>query len=236
MSIGYKHIIILFSVSVLAASCKTLENASLHGLTSGYYTLKTEDKNVQDVYLDVADDQVDVYDQIKGQPDKKQLYSIPLYITDTLLIHDMVFKKQGLDIDITSIVLKYRPSVQGLPAQLNTDLNVALYAGWRHDNFRVASKTNPMGKRYQKIGNMGYDFGFFVGPGATMVNAFTTNNRQVDDYSGMIIQAGFAGFLESNVASFGISIGYDHLLNPDRTIWIYRNKPWVGFIVGVALN
>ena len=236
MNISYKHIIIVFSVTGLVASCKTFENASLHGLTSGYYTLKTVDNYIQDVYLDVTDDQVHVYDQIKRQPGKKQLYSIPLTITDSLLLHDMVFKKQSLDIDITSIILKYRPSVQGLPAQLNTDLNVALYVGWRNDNYHIIGKQDPLGRKHHKIGNLGYDLGFFAGPGAAIINPFTTNDRQVNDYSGMMIQYGIAGFLESNVASFGLSIGYDHLLNPDRKIWIYRNKPWVGFIVGVALN
>jgi hypothetical protein len=52
----------------------------------------------------------------------------------------------------------------------------------------------------------------------------------------MIIQTGIAGFIESNVASFGLAVGYDYLMNPDRKIWIYTNKPWVGFVVGIALN
>ncbi|MBK7094557.1 MAG: hypothetical protein IPH57_05715 [Saprospiraceae bacterium] len=50
------------------------------------------------------------------------------------------------------------------------------------------------------------------------------------------MQIGLAGFLESNAASFGISYGYDYLLNRDKKIWIYQNQPWIGFIVGIALN
>jgi hypothetical protein len=52
----------------------------------------------------------------------------------------------------------------------------------------------------------------------------------------MIIQTGIAGFIESNMASFGLGIGFDHLLNRDRDIWIYNKKPWIGFIVGIALK
>jgi hypothetical protein len=52
----------------------------------------------------------------------------------------------------------------------------------------------------------------------------------------MIIQSGIAGFIESNVASFGIALGFDSLLNSDRKVWIYNKKPWLGFIVGIALN
>lgn len=227
---------ILISIFSFVASCKTLENASTHGFASGYYTMKSENKNSQPVYINVNNDQIDIYHQINKEPDKKSLITIPLETTDSITIKEMIFKKESLDIDITSILLKYRPSVGGLPAQLNTDLNIALYVGWRYDNFHIMSKKDPLGKNHPKIGNLGYDFGFFAGSGTTMINPSTTNNKRIDEYSGMIIQTGIAGFLESNVASFGLSVGYDYLLNPDRKIWIYHNKPWVGFIVGIALN
>ena len=208
----------------------------MHGLTSGYYHLTTENKSIQPVYLDVTNDKIDVYDHIKQRAVKKKLLTIPLENPDSLVTKEMDFKKQSLDIDITSILLKYRPSIHGLPAQLNTDLNITMYMGWRHDRYHIMSNIDPLEKRQAKIGNMGYDVGFFAGPGATIINPFTTNNRRVDEYSGMLIQTGFAGFIESNVASFGVSVGYDHLLNPDRKIWIYHKKPWVGFVVGIALN
>jgi hypothetical protein len=50
------------------------------------------------------------------------------------------------------------------------------------------------------------------------------------------MQAGLAGFVELNLASFGIALGFDYLMNPDRKVWIYQNKPWLGFMVGIALN
>ena len=156
--------------------------------------------------------------------------------SDTLIFNPMVFKKQSLDVDITSIILKYRSSVFGLPAQLTTDLNMALYVGRRHDNYHIRSKRDPLGRSYHKISNRGFDFGVFAGPGVTLISPFTTQNKRTDEYNGMIIQTGIAGFIESNVASFGLAIGYDYLLNSDQKIWIYNNKPWVGFIVGIALN
>ena len=236
MWIYYKQFIVLISFCGLIASCKTLETASLHGLTSGHYSLRSENKSLQDVYLDVHDDQIEVYQSKKRKIDTNPIFTFSPSTADSLSFTHLMFKKQSLDIDITSIILKYRPSVQGLPAQLNTDLNVALYVGWRNDNYHIIGKQDPLGRKHHKIGNLGYDLGFFAGPGAAIINPFTTNDRRVNDYSGMMIQYGIAGFLESNVASFGLSIGYDHLLNPDRKIWIYRNKLWVGFIVGVALN
>jgi hypothetical protein len=236
LTIKIKYVLIAIGAIGVLASCSSLEKASLHGLNSGYYKLKFENKDIQNVYLDVTDENIHIYHDIKRQPEGKQFLTIPLKTTDSLIIDPMVFKKQSLDVDITSILLKYRPSVYRLPAQLTTDLNLALYVGWRHDYYKIRSKRDPLGRNYRRISNRGYDFGLFAGPGATLVSPFTTQNKRTDEYNGMIIQTGIAGFVESNVASFGLAIGYDYLLNSDRKIWIYNNKPWVGFIVGIALN
>ncbi len=82
----------------------------------------------------------------------------------------------------------------------------------------------------------GYDLGLFAGTGTTLVGPFSTNNIVTDEYNGMIIEYGLAGFLETDFASFGIAGGFDLLLSPDRNSWIYNKKPWIGLIVGIALN
>lgn len=231
-----KYIIISVALFALITSCNTLEKASKHGFNSGYYKFESKEKSVQNVYVDVADEKIDVYNQIENQPDKNAFLTISLKPSDSLPIGPMVFKKQSIDIDITAILLKYRPSVYGLPGQMTTDFNIALYSGWRYDNYKIVSKMDPLGKNHRKINNWGYDFGLFAGPGATLISPFTTQNIVTDEYSGMIIQTGIAGFIESNIASFGIAVGFDSLLNSDREVWIYNKKPWVGFIVGIALN
>ena len=124
----------------ILTSCSTLEKASTHGLNSGYYQLKTGNENARNVYLDVSNEQIDVYHQVKRQPDQQQFLTIDFNPTDSIPMNPLVLRKQSLDIDITSILLKYRPSVYGLPAQLTTDLNLSLYAGWRHDYFRLTTQ------------------------------------------------------------------------------------------------
>lgn len=236
MKITCKNIVIAMGLMVFLASCNTIEQASTHGLHSGFYKMKTENKHAQPVYLDVINEQIEVYQSIKQQPDTKKLMTISFNKTDSVGLHPLVFKKRSLDIDITSILLKYRPSVYGLPSQLTTDLNIALYAGWRNDTYQITSKKDPLGKRYYKINNRGYDFGVFAGPGTTLLSPFTTLNRRSDEYNALIIQAGFAGFIELSMASFGFAVGYDYLPGKDRKIWIYHHKPWVGLIIGIALN
>jgi hypothetical protein len=231
-----KYIIISVALFALITSCNTLEKASKHGFNSGFYKFESKQKSAQKVYVAVTDEKIDVYHQIENQPDKNAFVTISLKTSDSLPIEPMVFKKESIDIDITAILLKYRPSVYGLPGQMTTDFNIALYGGWRYDSYKIESRLDPLGNNHHKINNLGYDFGLFAGPGATLISPFTTQNKVIDKYSGMIIQTGIAGFIESNIASFGIAVGFDSLLNPDREVWIYNKKPWVGFIVGIALN
>jgi len=233
----YNKFIILISIAVIVffTSCSTLEKASIHGFNSGYYKLESE-KKAHKVYLNITDDKIDVYQQTENKPGKDIFLSIPFASSDSMLKMPLIFKKQSLDIDITTVLLKYRKSVYGLPGQLTSEFNASLYAGWRYDNFKIVRKMDPLGNSYHKIISHGYDIGFFAGPGVTQISPFTTQNKSDNEYSGMIIQTGIAGFLETNIASFGIAMGLDYLLNRDREIWIYNNKPWVGFIVGIAFN
>jgi len=219
----------------LLTSCSTLEKASDHGFNSGYYKFDSGSNKTM-VYIDVTDETIDVYSKKSAKVDSIPFLSISKNKPDSFPLTSLKFRKQSLDIDITSIMLKYRPSVYGLPSQLTSELNIAMYAGWRYDNYKLTRKSSPTGKRYLKYSNLGYDVGFFVGPGTTIINPFTSNNKITNEYSGMILQTGVAGFLESDFASFGIAVGVDNLLNRDKYSWIYNNKPWIGFIVGIALN
>ena len=216
-------------------SCSTLEKTSTHGLNSGFYTLDTAGRDIP-VYADMLDDTIYLHRIQNRTPESHVFLSFPRPADEGSVAKPVKLKKQSLDIDITTILLKYRFPTHGLPSQLTTDINAAVYAGWRFDNFTITHQKDPLGKDYQKITNLAFDFGVFAGPGATGISEFTTNHVSTREYSGMILQGGVAGFLETNMASFGIAAGYDYLLNSDRKIWIYHKKLWLGFIVGVALN
>lgn len=235
IAMRYKIPTILITAAVLFNSCSILEKASMHGLNSGFYNMHSG-QNTRKIYVDATEEKIDLYYLNEETTDKDKFLSIPFKLSDSILTAPLLLKKRSLDIDITTVLLKYRPSVYGLPQQLTTEFNAALYAGLRHDNYKIISRIDPLGRSYNKVTKLGYDFGLFAGPGATLISPFTTNNHSTDEYSGMIIQTGFAGFLESNIASFGIAAGFDYLLNHDRHIWIYHNKPWIGFIVGIAFN
>ncbi|MDH4092971.1 MAG: hypothetical protein OEV74_14380 [Cyclobacteriaceae bacterium] len=229
-----KYIVFFLGVG-LHYSCSVIEKSSLHGFDNGYYKHTAGKGPVEKVYLDIDAEKVIVYpvtDKKIGQPKM----TLPLQQADSLYAIPSRFRKASLDIDITSVFFKYRPATDELNTQLTAELNAALYAGWRHDYYRIEGKQDPLGKNQYKIVKRGFDVGILAGPGTTFIGPSTTTTSIIKEYNGMILEYGLAAFLETNFASFGLATGFDHLLNSDRAVWIYNKKPWVGFVIGIALN
>ncbi|MBL7846415.1 MAG: hypothetical protein JNL40_03015 [Cyclobacteriaceae bacterium] len=219
----------------LLGACSTIEKSSRHAFDSGYYSHKTDTGGKEDVYLDVTEEKVTVYSLDNGKPAQPKL-ALPIREADSLHITSSRFSKKGLDVDITSVLFKYRAATKELPAQLSAELNVALYAGWRRDFYTIKATRDPLGKNQYRVVNRGFDFGILAGTGSTPISPSTTNNAISKEYNGMILELGLAAFVESSFASFGLAVGFDHLLSSDRSVWIYHQKPWVGFVVGIAIN
>jgi hypothetical protein len=237
MTIKYPHLsLFIVALALLLHSCQTLQKSSQHGLNSGYYRLRQKDQPDQRVYIDAQDDQLIIYDMSDDQVPQNPSGNIKIGHVDAGLNKSIRLKKQSLDIDLTSILMKYRPSAFGEAPQLTADFNFALYSGWRFDTYKVTSEKNPLGQYRNRVDQNGFDFGLFVGPGTTLISPFTTRDQRAAEYNGMIIQSGLAMFVESDLASFGIAGGIDYLMNDDRNVWIYNQKPWIGFIIGIALN
>lgn len=226
--------LMLCAVLLSCTSCNTIEKASMHGLTNGKYKLKSN-KGITRVYLDVNDERVDAY-ELK---DNGSLGGVVTLSNDTSRREfslPFVLKKQGLDLDVTTVLFKYRPPVKGQGHQFTNDMNLAMYAGWRFDRFAFSEQVNLLQKSTPKVRHFAYDFGFILGAGTTPIDAFTTQNKVETDYNALLFQSGVAGFVETTFASFGLGIGWDFLTGSDRKSWIYEQKPYLGIIVGIALN
>lgn len=221
---------------VSLSACSVFEKSSRHGFNSGYYHFRSDNGLKNKVFQDISEDSIIAYPVHGKAPDKDPVMGISLQPKDTLDKHPEKFGKNSIDIDITTILFKYRPAVHSIPAQLSTDFNAALFTGWRHDHYHLETYSHPFRHDHYEAVGRGFDVGVFAGVGTTPVNPFTTGERVTIEYNGMIFQYGLAGFIESNVASFGIAAGTDYLMGPDRKNWIYHQKPWFGFIVGIALN
>jgi hypothetical protein len=229
-----RHIVWIV-VALLFCSCKVVEQSSLHGFESGHYLWKHEKGRTEKVYVDVTDKGAAIYPMRSFQPERPSA-SVPLSGIVTNCAISESFVKKSLDIDITTIPLKYRSAVYGKPPQMQVDFNAAIYAGWRHDKYRIRGQKDPLGNCKVGVSARGFDVGLFAGPGTTKIGPFSTRDAVTREYDGFILQYGVAGFVESNIASFGIAVGFDHLFSPDRSAWIHNGKPWIGVIIGFALN
>lgn len=188
------------------------------------------------VYINTDSGYVDVHRVAMNSAVEKQTIRISPESFDSAAALPFRLYKSSFDIDITTILMKYRFARPALPAQLNTDFNGALYFGWRHDWYGFNQYRDPLGRYRVQKNNRGFDFGLLGGLTSVQMSPFTTGGIGQREYNAPAIQYGFAFFAESNAASFGLSVGYDYLLGSERNIWIYRNKPWLGFVVGLALN
>ena len=198
------------------------------------YTYKCKDSTINNVYVNGNDDSVEVYHADKNMPLKKFM-TVSLKNNDTNDYSQLKFSKASLDIDITTVLFKYRTATSNIPLQMSNDFNTAIYAGWRFDNYYIAKERSPLGST-NRILDRGWDVGIFAGPGMSRIDPFSTNNAITNEYNGVVWQYGIAAFLETHLASFGLAFGYDYLISPDRNLWIYNNKPWLGFIVGIAID
>ncbi|EMR01129.1 hypothetical protein [Cesiribacter andamanensis] len=235
-------VVLLFSlvcVQMLAA-CSSLSESAKFELNEGYY----KEKRLG------ADRQVYVYaseDTLVAFPVQKRGEQLAVdTAAATALAFPAVASGQGLpaqtyhaysfDLDVLAIPFKYRPTTVGHPRQLGTQFSGALYAGYRTDRYRIRYRHTPLGIAHRRITHYGYSIGLFSGIGAEPINPWVTRNRYADEYDGVVWMNGLAAIIGINSFTFGLAIGADRLLDRNRSIWIYQNRPWLGLAVGLNLN
>jgi len=228
--------------AVTLLSCTTIEQAANHGFNSGYYRMHSTGK-AEKVYAAVNNDQITAYAVPVRHLSDQPVLNCSLLPSDSACHYPFDFSKTSIDIDLTSVLFKYRPSsnwtaplAANMPAQVGTDFNAAIYIGPRFDKYKIIAKPDPLGKCNYKVVNRGFDFGVLAGLGTTPINSFTTRNQLGIEYNALLIQTGLAAFVETNFASFGVSGGLDFITGENRKYWIYQGKPWIGLVVGIALN
>ena len=146
------------------------------------------------------------------------------------------FYRTEVDVDVFTLPFKIRPSRGGVPPQLNSNFNAALYLGRRIDfhNYRWQPITPTFGVR--KLRSQGFSYGLFTGIGSATVNDLVTNNRVPYEYEGVVVDIGVAGIYDARIFNVGLAVGLDNLLDPNRRAWVYQRQPWFGVLFGLNLN
>lgn len=223
---------------ITICSCGIIRNSPKKSFSDGFYT-QTINNTKSVVYVDVADDILYIMPTSKNNHfriDTSQPYRMyPKEMKDTL-IQGASFGKSIFDVDFLTIPIKFRPAQKNVPLQLNTNLNGAVYLGYRMDKYNVRYMINPLQKSERIINHYGFSLGIFTGLGNTAMTPTTTDNRIAIEYDGVVWTKGIAGIIGINNFTVGLAIGFDTLLDENNNNWIYKNRPWFGLAFGLNLN
>ena len=149
----------------------------------------------------------------------------------------VVLLRRRLDVDVFTIPFKMRPAQGGVPVQLNTTFNAAIYLGRRLDFYSLRTKRSTPFGTTPYVRDTGIGYGAFVGVGATIVNPDVTRQRAtIAEYEGLVLHGGLAAIYDARAFNIGLAVGADHLMGRDGPFWVYRHKPWFGVLFGLDLN
>ncbi len=148
-----------------------------------------------------------------------------------------VFYKPSLDVDLMTIPLKYRPAINDLPNQINTNFNGAIFGGYRLDEYKLSYQRTPLNNYKQQTKHKGYSAGLYLGIGGTNIDPWVIKDPKFNlQYEGVLLISGIAMNMAADKFTFGVSFGTDQLLDKYHKEWIYQSKPCLGFTLGLDLN
>ncbi|TVR70613.1 MAG: hypothetical protein EA408_11090 [Marinilabiliales bacterium] len=120
---------------ILGTGCVELGMIADNQPEDGLYSLKNhQHAGKRDVYIETSDDEITVWSYTESY-DGDEILSLPYRLAeyDTAFIRHadefLTLKTSGIDIDLLTVLFKYRPVSSGFPRQLNSDLSGALYIG-----------------------------------------------------------------------------------------------------------
>ena len=232
-------IIITGYTCTLVSGCGVTQTASKFAFSDGYYKSRLDSTKPAKYYVVSDGDSIKVYppdiaarlaDTIRSitvlfPPNKKP----PGFANQT-------FESHGFDLDVITILFKYRPPVKSFPNQINTNFNGALYAGYRTDFYTLAYDETPLHVSKRKINHFGYSLGGFAGAGTARIDEYVTLNRIDYEYDGAVVTTGVAIELNLNRINFVIVGGLDFLTDKNSHVWVNEGKGWVGVGLGLNLN
>lgn len=233
-----RNIILSIQVLLLLTSCNVFKKTAKQGLTNGVYTQKMNHEK-EKVYIHVADENIHIYPTISKEntllADTTKKHRTYTFLQKKL-DNKASLSKTSLDFDLLTIPIKFRFAQQSVPPQMNTNINGALFIGYRTDKYTLDYQTNPLQISERKLTHVGYSVGLFSGIGNTLMSPTNSNNILSQEYDAVVWSKGIAGIFGINNFTLGLTVGFDNLLDKNSGSWIYKSKPWLGLSFGLNLN
>jgi hypothetical protein len=223
----------------ILCSCSVVQKDYKHSFADGYYRSRIFNEEQTKVYVANKDDSILVYSLTNDNQVNPNLRKVVTFDTEeqtNMVMNKLVFKHLSTDLDFLTVLTKYRFATGDMPGQMNTNLNGAAYIGLRNDIYQMKYPRTPLHTYQRRITHYGFSLGFFSGFGGTPVNQWVTNDNVTSEYDGVTWINGFAGIIGIDRASFGLTLGWDNLLDSNKQYWIYQGKPWIGLAITLNIN
>jgi hypothetical protein len=222
----------------LSGGCVYVNKVTRHDFDSGFYELKSEGADPLDVYTSVKEDSIVIYPVIlEGKVATPDVSSSVKSKISNIKPGDHFYKscfvKNSIDVDLSTLLLKLRPPSKNVPNQLSYNVNAAMYCGLRKDFYKLIPYRSPLNEETSFVRQIGFDAGLFAGIGITPINPSVTEGNETLEYDGIVFQRGVAGFITIDRMSVGVSLGFDKLLDHNKNIWVYNNRPYIGLMIGI---
>ena len=151
--------------------------------------------------------------------------------------HHAVLLDRRFDLDVFTLPFKVRAARAGIPPQLNSSFNAALYLGRRFDFYDLRLDRRAAAWQHApRLKATGLGYGAFLGVGSAFISPDLTRQHATLDYDGLVVNLGLATIYDARAFNVGLALGLDHLAGRDRRHWVYQNKPWLGVLFGLDLN
>jgi hypothetical protein len=222
----------------LFSSCESLKESSKYQFVEGYYKVPVKGKT-EKMYVLTGSDTIKAFrekDLSGARLDTSHAFLFAFPSVRPNNFKGYTFTRKTFDFDILTILFKYRFPVKGFPPQLNASFNGALYIGYRTDIYKLSYKTTPLHYMKRSITHFGYSMGFFSGFGTARIDEYDTEGALSYEYDGLVNLTGVAIIVALDKLTAGLTIGVDHLLDKNSSVWINNGKPWIGLSLGLNLN
>ncbi|MGN6540894.1 MAG: hypothetical protein ACTHKY_08825 [Ginsengibacter sp.] len=226
-------------ICMAICGCGITEHSSKYSFSEGYYSSKLDNTTYKKYYVVTGGDSIKVYPGDINRKVADTVKSLTVLFPPHIRPKDFsnkTFRSHNLDLDVITVLFKYRPAVKDYPSQLNTNFNGAFYAGYRKDSYILSYNNTPLRVANRKITHRAYSIGAFAGLGSTRIDEFVTLHKIDYEYDGVIFTTGIATELALNKINFSILSGLDFLMDRNRDFWVNEKKIWIGIGIGLNLN
>ena len=139
-TVNVPKLLICVYAATLLYGCGVTGSSSKFSFNDGYYYSKLTGKKIKKYYVVTGSDSIKVYPPDIAKKIADTVNSISVLFPsnkEPANFKTYTFLSNGFDLDVITILFKYRPPIKDFPAQFNSNFNGAFYTGYRIDQYNL---------------------------------------------------------------------------------------------------